>query len=256
MNKNELIQAIQSLPPFETIPELHTWPRHCYELRQHILTGDLDSFLQWSTIHGTMFRAYDEMMVKEVHELSHKGYTLPKESDFGNPPRLPDHPETSGNLVHQLYHLMQSGIDVSSLDSIVEFGGGYGAMAVVMWQQGFRGRYEIFDLPEWSLLQRYYLSHLVPEMNISYVSGGELIPERIDLFLALYSVSEISLEGRQVVLDALPPSTFFLAHQDVYQGVDNNKWFDNYTQQRSDYHWRTWLHPYMPGHRYVKGVKK
>jgi hypothetical protein len=213
------------------------------------MTDDLDNMLQWIVIQATMFRKYDQAMRMEIAELFSKSHLLPKESAFGNPP-------TDCNLTHQLYHLMQSGINLSALDSIVEFGGGYGAMAVVFWQLGYRGKYLIYDLPEWSLLQQYYLSNVTPEMEVEYSS--QEIPENVDLFLALYSVSEVlPLEYRKNILNSVKPDTFFITHQKSYreidQIIDNDEWFNEYILQRDDYCWNIWPHPYISGHRYIKG---
>jgi hypothetical protein len=84
------------------------------------------------------------------------------ESPVGNPKPSPDYPGSSGNLIHQAYSLAQlteiGDCRLENLSQIVEFGGGFGTMCKLVHQLGFKGRYIIFDLPECSALQEYYLN--------------------------------------------------------------------------------------------------
>lgn len=96
------------------------------------------------------------------------------------------------NIIHQLYHLLKweeaTKQRVSDQLSIFEFGGGYGAMARAARLLGFRGKYTIFDLPEFALLQQWYLWQY--DVPVEHVSSLDEAPEAVDLFIACYSLSE------------------------------------------------------------------
>ncbi len=87
-----------------------------------------------------------------------------KEDPVGAPVRFLYMPSSGGNQIHHTSHLAafenKSGERVESLHLIVEFGGGYGSFCRQVHRLGFRGKYVIFDLPELSGLQRYYLGSL------------------------------------------------------------------------------------------------
>ena len=72
------------------------------------------------------------------------------------------HKDSSNNLLHHAYNLLQLDLHtpLHKLPTILEFGGGYGSTARLAFRLGFQGTYLIFDLPEFSALQRFYLSTL------------------------------------------------------------------------------------------------
>jgi hypothetical protein len=104
----------------------------------------------------------------------------------------------SMNLIHQAYHLTQweqaTGKRIEHLNTIVEFGAGYGAMALLCRRLGFEGQYIIYDLPEFSLLQEYYLSQFGMIDKMEWNPAEK--PKDADLFMALYSISEVPFEDR------------------------------------------------------------
>ncbi len=133
----------------------------------------------------------------------------------------------SAALIHQAFHLCHwseySGLDVSKIDKIFEFGGGYGAMALVVRRLGFAGKYSILDLPEFCLLQEYYLSNV----DIGGVEWMRMVgrPQKHDLFIACFSLSESSLEIREFVLDNITADNYLFLYNKKWVDYDNMDYF-------------------------------
>jgi hypothetical protein len=168
MTPDELRAAFDALPELpDKLPPRHTWPRHCHSIRRHVKTDEADRFLCWSTVSATMVVGDVPYVRAEYDRLDAAGWLGSlDEPGLGDPPRLPYDPSISGNLVHQAYHLLAwtqtTGLKLADVSSILEFGGGYGALAMLAWRLGFRGDYRLWDLPELELLQQFYLSNVSP----------------------------------------------------------------------------------------------
>jgi hypothetical protein len=259
MTGDELKRAVAKLPPITEDTPLHTWPRHRLSIRQHIATDDPYKFLSWSTIAATMFVGSGAAFTRqEIRALDQRYQDIIDEPDFGTPQTMEAFDRvTSGNLIHQAYHLLQferaSGARVEDLDSIIEFGGGYGAMVVLCRRLGFTGRYTIIDLPEFSLLQQFYLG------NTGYLDNVELIDDydeqemNAGLFLAIYSLSEVPISYRLRVLEQVRAKHYFLAHQEAYtlpsgEQVNNVREFKRLAENKG---WQRWQNSVMDGHWYL-----
>jgi hypothetical protein len=127
------------------------------------------------------------------------------------------------NCIEQAWHLWQwESHDtqphcISGLDTIVEFGGGYGQMCWLVRKLGFKGDYCIVDLPEFKLLQRWWLGTQGMETD----DGASI--HNPDLFIGCYSVSEIPPKDRRAALgDAL---SYLLAYSGKFDRWNNEAWF-------------------------------
>lgn len=260
MDAEQLKSAFAKLPPFDSVPEPHTWDRHRYEIRKHVANDDIGSFLQWSTIQATMFVGDAPYVKQELQDLPNKLYDAVRQSTWiGNPPFLSYAPFTNGNMVHQATHLrmLLETIDVSlcDLQMILEFGGGYGTMALLCDLLGFTGGYLILDLPELCLLQKYYLSQhktasKIESVGVSNWGGGE-----VDLFIACYSISEAPQKIRDYVLEVTKARYYLFAIQEVYAGLNLKDEFRRITDQMDDVNW-TWIqNPYFYKHSYIIGER-
>lgn len=239
------------------------WLWHCRDLRRCIEEKDLTTFLSWPVIRKTMFVG-DSLIVKDELEAlrnSPNGWDrwdwAIREDDFGMPERLPWMKETSGNMIHQAYHLSRweetVGTLVGDLDSIVEFGGGYGAMARLVHRLGFRGRYMIYDLPEFSALQDFYLSGIgIPAMLKT--TGDDIFPDPLDadLLIACFSLGEVSPRLRDAFLE-FPFRSYLIVSQRTWNGCDLFEYFDAFADGRPDLVWKTWIDPILRGERYWIG---
>lgn len=214
MDAKNLIARFRSLPD-APVPPMYTWERHRYELRWHVLHSNISEFLRWSTIQATMFVEEAPYIRSEYDALVDEWPAcLPAlaEGSTGNPKRLSFAPDTSGNMVHQAYHLLQLrrvGIDFLNVSSVVEFGGGYGAMARLFNRLGYTGKYYIHDLLEFQWLQEYYLeAEGVPVSFGPYPSA--------DLLIACYSMSETAVGTRVNFMSLVAPKNILIAYADVY----------------------------------------
>ena len=223
MTADELKAAIAALPPMEPVEPAHTWEFWTWDLRQNILNNDPAEFLTWPGIVGTMFVGnapyiHHELATLLSGEWAVKCGEILDDPGIGKPDLWTEHTleanlgagyikfTSSGNLIHQYYHLWQweekTGKRVKDLDIIVEVGGGYGAMALICHRLGFQGRYIILDLSEFSLLQQYYLSNV----GIEGVEFRTKIDKQIncDLLIGLYSLNEMPLHARETIIDLCP----------------------------------------------------
>jgi hypothetical protein len=135
------------------------------------------------------------------------------------------------NLIHQAYHLYQwqqvTGKQIKDLNTIVEFGGGYGAMCLLCHRLGFKGRYVIYDLPEFSLLQEWYLS----QHKLSAEWNPKRKPKDVDLFMALYSLSEVEPGLRDSLL--IRAKSYLYLYSGQWEAWDNVEWFMQFAMTTS-----------------------
>ena len=269
MKEAQFKQMMNALGPTEGIPpKRHTWDRHRWEIRRHAKRDDPQKFLQWSTLTATMFVGAAPYIEDEFAAISGNNrwlYAI-REPGFGDPHRLPYCEEASGNLVHQAYHLMKweaaTGQQIGDMKSIVEFGAGYGAMTQVTYQAGYEGEYWLYDLPEFLLLQQFWLSNIREpwEPYRDYVFcdinewGYRLPLPTPDLVIGCWSLSETSLEQRDDFVNVVSPKSWLLTYQPTWQGISNDDYFAAFTQARPEYDWV--IEKACMNSKYLFGVKK
>jgi hypothetical protein len=244
------------------------WDLNRAALRHHLVTDKIEDFLRWSTIEKTMFVGDVGFVRMEFEELmsgydptdiiSLGKYSALAETPIGNPKPL--FGWTSGNLIHQYYHLKQwldrSHQDISNLSSIVEVGAGYGAMCLICHRLGFKGRYYIFDLPELEQIQAYYLDHTLPESrsHIHWLRSSSL-EKSCDLFIACHSLSEMSLSKRERLLSQVDAKEYLFASSYEFEGVDNDTWLRKFAESKPGYEWQQYAHLHQENALYLVGVK-
>ena len=136
-------------------------------LRELVLTDNPREFLRWDVILGTMFVGNEDYVVTELDYLrgkpdwSERWEKAIEEVESGFPIPFKKYPRSSGNLIHQAYHVSQleekTGVFLDQIDFICEFGGGYGCMCKLFHNLGFKGKYVIYDFPHFNALQKYFL---------------------------------------------------------------------------------------------------
>jgi hypothetical protein len=136
----------------------------------------------------------------------------------------------SANLIHQAYHLMRwqewTGLQIADMQTIAEIGGGYGAMALVARRLGFRGTYTIYDLPEFSLLQEYFLGNLGAQ-KVTWNPKGK---KKADLLIACYSLSEMRYEESDAFLARLDSRGYLILYSNIWKDRDNVAYFSRVTE--------------------------
>lgn len=278
----ELRSGIRTLSPLDadnSIISEQEWNRNRMKLRRNILARDPRNFLRWPVVLFTMFHDSKTEELDYLKSLSlWPAYsTALTENHVGHPKAYPAFLASSGNLIHHAYSFAllseRFPITIAECKRIFEFGGGYGSSARLAYQLGFTGNYIIFDLPEFSLLQKYYLSS-IPELGLNFnnnihesktaslattlaqakeaIAGGS-----IDIFLALWSLSESPIELREQVLVTIPePSYFLIAYQEQFNTIDNVSYFKKFAAARLHYQWIDFPIAHLPGHHYLLGKKK
>ncbi len=147
---------------------------------------------------------------------------------------LPDLPslkyKTSDNSIHHLYHILrfldETHLDLSLLNTIVEWGGGYGNMAKLFYRlKPSSLTYIIIDVPYFSCLQWLYLSAIMGENQVflfqnynDVIQEGKvnLIPVcfiestkiKANLFISTWGLSESSSYAQDLVIS----TDFFMAN--------------------------------------------
>lgn len=264
---------------------LPTWVTFREEVRRNFEACDPRSFLRWPLIQHTMCVTNSGAVVRELFALraSAKWPVFRKavvESPVGNPIRFLYHPESSGNLLHHCYHAMRfaeaTGADIPKLGLVVEFGGGYGSMCRLFHRLGFQGRYFIYDLPEFSALQRYFLKNLglpvrdgtddCTENGIYLFTDLTLLQRALkerpapgaSAFVATWSLSESPAELRDRFLPLVEAFDYFLiAFQDRFYEMDNAEYFarfESVTAARIE--WRKKRLRHLPGNNYLFGKSR
>jgi len=251
------------------------WDLNRAALRRHLETDKLEDFLRWSTVEKTMFVGDVGFVRKEFEELM-SGYdptdiiTLGKynaiaETPIGNP--KPMYGWTSGNLIHQFYHLKQwldrskvnvsqLSVGLSNLSAICEVGAGYGAMALIIYRLGFIGRYYIIDLPEPAQIQQYYLSRTLPNdwSNIFWLNTLPSSNLSCDLFIGCHSLSEMPVGERERLLSTVETDAYLFASSYEFEG-DNQTWFREFAESTPGYKWEQWAHPHQENAFYLVGSR-
>lgn len=230
------------------------WDTKRDELRNAIATRPMDSFLSWSTVISTMFVGNAPYIELELKALPAYYAAAIREPGFGQPQLHPS--GSSGNLIHQAYHLGRweacTRQTVRDIQHIVEFGAGYGAMASLVMRLGFQGTYQIIDLPEFALLQQYYLSNVLPE-NQQITWSDE--PVDCDLLIACHSLSEAPPYVRAKILTDIAANSYLFVYHCEHEGIDNLSYFAEFAASRPDHAWQRWTTEHLPNQQYLIGAK-
>lgn len=225
-----------------------------------------EKFLQWPIIHQTMFVGSPAYIQEELNELAYANdwqtvIQWIKETDFLPESLLYRHAlRTSGNTIHHAYHLQKycSTVrlyDLSSYKHIVEIGGGYGNTArIIKTHLNFTGKYTIVDFPELAKIQKHYLQYHGLDDNVEWISPKDVQPTELacDLLIAAFSLNEIPIEERDILLEAFPAFSYLLVYSDTFEDIsDNITYFNNFIIKNNNLKWSIIPHEILNrlGHR-------
>jgi hypothetical protein len=254
------------------------WIGYRMQVRELIATTDPRCFIDWDVIRKTMFVGNAGYIAEELDCLRSSGAwrerwrKVLREDALGRPPRSRYYLKSSNNLIHHAYTIYRfeqaTGRSIEQFPRIIEFGGGYGGFCRLVHRLGFRGEYLIFDLPEFSNLQHYFLTSLGLPVRMERNVGGiscisdlgvlrEAMAANSDwLFVALWSLSETSLELRREFLkDPTIFASYLIAYQDQFLEIDNIKFFRELTGELDNVNWRLKEIPHLPGNQYLFGTR-
>lgn len=164
-------------------------------------------------------------------------------------------------MIHNAYNLSfligHFNVDIGKIESIVEFGGGFGSMPKLIKDLGFNGKYTIFDFPEFIALQKYYLNSTHTKGNFEFIDQiSKISLLDPDIFIATWSLSESPLNIRDEFLRKVgKPKYILIGYQEKFEEVDNVKYFNQYANDNKDYDWKTWEINHLPKNYYLIGKK-
>lgn len=248
---DELRDGCRRLPVAPTAggtPNEADWATAMNRLRHLTLHADPRAFLRWDVIIERMAVRHSPITAIELAALQ----ALPdwesrwkpaiRECEAGRPYRYAGLPESSEPLIQTAYALSRlealAGRPVAAWDAVIEFGGGFGSLCRLMHQLAFRGRYVVFDLPPFTLLQRYFLRSagiirddderitLTSDLATLEAQVNALPSDAWSIFVACWSLSETPLALRariQPIVERV--GRYAIAYQERYGEVDNVEYF-------------------------------
>jgi putative sugar O-methyltransferase len=242
-------------------PETTSWDRNRKELRENILRKDISKFLDWNVVKRTMVFEAPKIEYSKVNENKVLSVSI-KESSVGKPlPYFLDS-STSGNLVHHAYSLsmLLERLELNNVERVVELGGGYGSMCRLFRNIGYLKEYTIFDLPEFSALQEYYLNSVNSEFtkntvlttNIDDLEGNN----ESTLIVATWSLSEMPLSLREVLFEKLKFNYCIIAFQAEFDGIDNISYFSQFNKRFKGLRFQLIPINHLTDNYYLIGIKK
>ena len=241
------------------------WNNNLNELKRDVSMRNILNFLNWHVVKRTMVVDMPDYILIEFQsvlnnkifrEYWRKGLT---ENQIGNPIKRKELGNSSGNLVHHLYHLTEFYNFSKKLprdyDIIFEFGGGYGSMCRLFHNLDFDGKYIIFDFPHFNAIQNFYLSCngiVVKDYSefhscssgVFLISDLSLLKSILlnqdyglsELFIGTWSLSETDEITRNSILPLIKNfRNQLIAFQASFGEVDNVEYFKNYNSQFKDF---------------------
>ena len=149
--------------------------------------------------------------------------------DFGKPRRHKGYSMTTLRCLTYINHLKKFG-DLNEVDTVTDFGGGYGNFCRI-WKLLYPDiRYYNVDLRQMLEIQKLYIENTVKDRSrIAYITHKQLDnvqKNNKSLFLAAYSLSECSREIRDEVEPHLYEYDYILiVHNERFTGIDNIAYF-------------------------------
>lgn len=254
MNADQLRQAMAALPEPVTDLKPPHWEYWRWELWETIQEYDPYTLMSWPCIRHTMLVNHWSMQFEWDYLVNTDTTRWPKvilPHNTGYPTDYFAGTPYSNNMINQAYHVAlwenTTGKRIDQLDTIVEFGGGYGAMALLCWRLGFRGKYIIYDLPEFALLQEWFLSQEGVE-NVAWNPKG-LEPYAVaDLLIALYSLSETLIELRDNFLGRVMANSYLFLYSPTWEEYDNAAYFREFAEGEEGKRWHSQPTPRQTDH--------
>ncbi len=204
------------------------WKQKEEQLEKEMIYDTPFSFLRNSDICYTMFVSAGGKWLKSELKYLEKNISqvmlkkLLIEDYIGEPLLMNSKYLTSHNSIHHLYHFVKflniTGTKLDEIDTIIEWGGGYGNMAKILSRFTYNNNtYIIIDIPLMSCIQWIYLTAILGPENVNLIQNSDekiingkinLLPisflERYtingDLFISTWAITESSKYSQDYVL--------------------------------------------------------
>lgn len=164
-----------------------SWQNNTHEIEAILLAGLPFSFLRNQILKQTMFAHLSKSATNLQKDHITQTYgaetaaSLLYENSAGKPILNDLQYKTSGNSIHHLYHFTkfekETGVSLSQINSVVEFGGGYGNAAKIFKKLNTNATYTIIDIPVFSYIQYAYLSTVYGPENVVFFDETKTIIE-------------------------------------------------------------------------------
>jgi len=238
------------------------WKDKVKSIEQFLKDYPIEEFYKCQSLVSTMFFGDTGILKKEYAYLSKidKWKNAIKNNDTFK--KYLHDKSTSGSHIHAGYHLAQfekyCNKKIEDMDVILEVGCGYGAMAKVCFQAGFKGTYILLDLPVMSKIQKHYLREY--ESNCHFVNELIRIPSAEiynSLFISTWAASEMPVNYRDEIMDrSLEYSNILLAYQCFFENMNLEIYFNNFKNNNLQFKWHNMIIDVMDSnHRYLFGKK-
>lgn len=214
--------------------KLGLWEDFRNKIKHHLEVDNISNFFQWHIIQHTMIANVND--IEYNYLLKHNwDKWITKISENKLQPN--QHDRLSGSSTNNLHHayslqiLMDNlGIELQEFDEVIEFGGGYGNMCRLFKRWGQKENYYIYDIPELTQIQRYYLNQNVVE-NVEFKNGFDKIhlTTKNTLFIGMWSLTEVPISERAILLENLEfynCKSIFLGLVDKFIEENNITWLN------------------------------
>lgn len=233
------------------------WNEFNFLFHHKVETEGLDKFLSWNLVKSVMFHDIKKEAFDSLRASSFWGMFLNagQLDGFGAKPSKYFR-KCSGNLLHHMYSLNEflnfsPKTDLKALNTVYEFGGGYGSLCRLFYRLGFKGKYIILDNPLMSTIQDNFLKKTVPDQKVSSVLGDMNIA--VDMAIALWSLSECPIKAREKFFKTKKFKKCLIAFQKKFAGIDNLKYFKKLVKDMNSYRWKLYEIKHLPGNYYLLG---
>ena len=175
--------ALEARSPVPVHPQ---WLAARSALREFLTTtSDWSTFLRNPVckemfVRGRWGAAQDfERAALEADPFGRRLLAVTADPPIGSPRPTDQLPSLSTNMLGMAYYLLRMHRLCGGAlpGSVVEIGGGYGALAWLFAQHAPRASYVIIDLPEMLALQHYFLSRAMPRRRVNYASSAPVAVE-------------------------------------------------------------------------------
>jgi len=233
MNLKDLRDKVAKLPPLpEDVPP--HWDYWRADMRENLFNKHPSTFCEWPVIRHTMLMDHlpiDKSAEIVKHDLQRYAYSIsePKWLLSGGDGYGINN-MYSRTMIEQCAHIamweLHTGKRVETINHIVEFGGGFGAMALLVHRLGFTGKYVIFDFPEMTYLQEWWLEEN-GVTGIEFISDISDYHADTDLVIAIDSISESPMELRDTFLANVNMQSLVLRYSRQWENYYNHEYFQN-----------------------------
>jgi hypothetical protein len=185
-----------------------------------LLDNDPGKFLALSEVRDTIYFVNANITQSAYNRLNDRYKSVLDYPKFGG---AYVHSDYCPHLALQALHLQTMeemyGVNVASQATIVEFGGGFGGMALLARRLGFTGNYISYEENCMALLQEYFLEHEGVDADVRTVDdwrGGEITPKP-GLMICAYAWSQ-AIEGfARLFFEAMEPHAALFFEPQVYR---------------------------------------